>query len=115
MLPIESETDPQDDDTADPAAVARFLAAGTVDHAAWHDGTGYPLEALAPMNTATRELLVSRLDVNGWREVEVLVAVGTPSARAVLRASCDAAGAGRMHLAIAALRWRPHRHGIPPP
>jgi hypothetical protein len=107
MLPIQSEFDHQREDAADPAAVRRFLAAGTVDHPAWRDGTGYPLDALAPMNAATRELLVSRLEVSGWREVEVLAAIGTPSARAALRATYDAAGSARMQIGTAALRWMP--------
>lgn len=106
MLPIQS-TIGHHDDAADPAAVERFLGAGRVDHAAWHDGTGYPLDALAPMNAATRELLLSRLAISGWREVEVLAAIGTDPARLAVRAAYDAAGSARMQIGIAALRWMP--------
>jgi hypothetical protein len=95
------------DEAADAAAVERFCAAGKVDHAAWHDGTGYPLDALDGMTAATRELLVSRLSVQGWREVEVLAALGTASARSALRAGLDAAGPARLQIGLALLRCMP--------
>jgi len=107
MLPTQSMFGHQGEHAGDPAAVERFVAAGKADHAAWHDGTGYPLEALAPMNAATRELLVSRLAVNGWREVEVLAAIGTHAARIAARAAFDAAGSARLQIGTAALRWMP--------
>jgi len=97
----------QNDEAVDYPAVERFLAAGKVTHAAWHDGTGYPLDALAKMNADTRELLVSRLSVEGWREVEVLAALGTAPALSALRAGFDAAGPVRLQIGLAMLRWIP--------
>jgi len=97
----------QRDTVADDAAVERFLAAGQIDRDAWHDGIGYPLEALGTMNTASSELLVSRLPVKGWREVEVLVALATASAQSALRAGFDAAGPAQLEIGLALLRWLP--------
>jgi hypothetical protein len=107
MLPMQPEFGHHSEQAADAAAVERFLAAGRVSHAAWHDGTGYPLDALAEMNASTRELLVSRLSINGWREVEVLAAIGTGTARTALRAGFDAAGPVRLQTGLAMLRWIP--------
>jgi hypothetical protein len=97
----------QPDATADDAAVERFLAAGQIDRDTWHDGIGYPLEALGTLNAASGELLVSRLPVKGWREVEVLAALATASARSSLRAGFDAAGQARLEIGLALLRWLP--------
>ena len=98
---------PGDEGRADAAAVARFLAAGAVDHEAWHDGTGYPLDQLGPMNPATREQLVDRLPVHGWREVDVLAELDTPKARAALRAGFESAGCSRLDVGLAILRRMP--------
>ncbi len=97
----------QPDAVADHAAVERFLAAGQIDRDTWHDGIGYPLEALGTLNAASGELLISRLPVKGWREVEVLAALTTASARSALRAGFDAAGPARLEIGLALLRWLP--------
>lgn len=107
MVPMQSGISHSSDEAADAAAVERFLAAGKVDHAAWHDGTGYPLDALLGMNAATRELLVSRLSVQRWRDVAALAALGTATARSALRAGFDAAGPARLQIGLALLREMP--------
>ena len=96
-----------DDGRADAAAIARFLAAGVIDREAWHDGTGYPLDQLALMNRATREQLVARLPVQGWREVDVLAELDTPDARAALRSGFESAGSSRLDVGLAILRRMP--------
>lgn len=92
---------------ADLAALDRFLAAGRVDHDAWRDGTGYPLETLRELSPAARELIPTRMAVNGWREVEVLAALDTPAARSALRSAFDAAGPADTEIGLALLRCLP--------
>ncbi|MGH9721826.1 MAG: hypothetical protein ACRD8O_16580 [Bryobacteraceae bacterium] len=63
----------------------------------WRDGIGYDLEALANVTDSERDELVKmlgeRLRSNpDWREVESLGVIGTPAAKAVLRASAKLVG-----------------------
>lgn len=92
---------------ADAAELTRVLPAEPRGFEAWHDGTGYPLDGLDTLDAADRERLCSQWVVRGWREVEVLAAVGTPAARAMLRAGFDAAGVSRLEIGLALLRCSP--------
>jgi hypothetical protein len=73
-------------------AYEAFLASMNIGLEEWRDGIGYDLGALAKVTDSERvELVVlmgERLKTHpDWREVEALGAVGTPAARAILRAA----------------------------
>ena len=66
-----------------------FLDSMVMDFDKWHDGIGYDLEVLGRLGPEERdsieELLIKNLKEAGdWRDVEALVALGTPSARAAV-------------------------------
>jgi hypothetical protein len=65
----------------------RFMASTSIDYDAWHDGVGYDLEALAALEGEERaeaeRFLVDRAG-SDWRDLEGLVALGTPAAREAL-------------------------------
>ncbi len=66
----------------------RVVRSMQIDYEKWHDGIGYDLDAVAEASVSERgaiEQLMRRQDKLGWREVEVLVALDTPSAREFLR------------------------------
>jgi hypothetical protein len=65
----------------------RFVRSMEIDYEKWHDGIGYDLEAIADASTQERiqiEELMKRQTL-GWREVEALVALDSPTARAYLK------------------------------
>jgi len=69
-----------------------FLASMNIGMSEWRDGIGYDLGALENVTASERielaQLMGERLKSNpGWREVEALGAIGTPAARAILRAA----------------------------
>ena len=60
-------------------AYQQFLASTVIDYEKWHDGEGYDLGALQRMTGTERhraEGLMLERDI-GWREIEVLEALGT--------------------------------------
>ena len=68
-------------------AFERFMASTDIGYEQWHDGVGYDLEALALLDgheraDAARFLLHRAGD--DWRDLEALLALGTPEARAVV-------------------------------
>jgi hypothetical protein len=72
----------------------RFVRSMQIDYEKWHDGIGYDLDAIAdasPEERAQIETLVIRRPL-GWREVEALVALDTPTARAYLRRAMSGMG-----------------------
>ena len=67
-------------------AYQRFLDSMVMNFDMWHDGYGYDLELLEQLGDEERSsveaLLIRNLSEAGdWRDVEALVALGTPSAR----------------------------------
>jgi hypothetical protein len=67
----------------------RFMASTAIDYMKWHDGEPYDLEALTALRGDERDAaefwLLERADKD-WRDLEGLLALGTPRARdAVLR------------------------------
>jgi hypothetical protein len=71
-------------------AYDRFIASMSLDFDAWHDGTGYDLDALDELKGEERKavetLLVGRKDED-WRDTEALARLGTKKAKAALKAS----------------------------
>lgn len=94
-------------DRPDVQAILDFLSAPRSGFDAWHDGHGYPLDALGTMNAATREALARSVVVRGWREVQLLAVLDMPVTRAALRSAFDAAGVARCEIGLALLRWCP--------
>lgn len=68
-------------------ALARFLASTQIDYEAWHDGVGYDLDALRALDgddrTEAERFLLERAG-SDWRDLEALLALGTPGARAAV-------------------------------
>lgn len=88
--PFDQESEPSACSAAE--AVQRFTASMKVNFEAWHDGTGYDLEALTAAGSQEREALESLLlsrGVHDWRDAEALAALGTPRAHAALRRAFD--------------------------
>jgi hypothetical protein len=74
------------------AAYTRFIESLVIGFDQWHDGLGYDLGALEQMTVAERASievnLIERLSGGGdWRDVEALVALGTPAALDAVRAA----------------------------
>jgi hypothetical protein len=88
-----------------------------LDYEKWHDGIGYDLDALAAIPASEHPALLALLaPPKGWREIEALLALGTPAAIAALRtagASSDSIEV-RIHVAdkAPALLDEPMRIGI---
>jgi hypothetical protein len=72
------------------SALGRYEQSMVIDYVKWHDGDGYDIEALKAAKLedleATEGLVLSR-DVRDWRDVEALVALGTPAARELVKAA----------------------------
>ena len=68
-------------------ALARFMASTSIDYEAWHDGVGYDLEALRALegeDRAEAERFLTERAGTDWRDLEALLALGTPAARAAV-------------------------------
>jgi hypothetical protein len=64
-----------------PDAWTRFQKSREIDYAMWREGVGYDLEALADVSSTERAAIVASLvPPSDWRDVEALVAIGSPSA-----------------------------------
>jgi hypothetical protein len=65
-------------------AFDRFMASTAIDYEAWHDGVGYDLDALRALEGADQaeaeRFLLERAG-SDWRDLEALLALGTPAAR----------------------------------
>lgn len=65
-------------------AFDQFMASTAIDYEKWHEGIGYDLEALAALKGDERaeieRWLLGRAG-NDWRDLEALVALGSPAAR----------------------------------
>jgi len=65
-------------------AFDRFMASTAIDYEAWHDGVGYDLDALRALEGADQAeaegFLLERAG-SDWRDLEALLALGTPAAR----------------------------------
>lgn len=88
--------------------VTRFERSMILDYEKWHDGIGYDLDAIrqaAPAEKATIETILIRRGIEGWREVEALAEMDTPSARAALRNAIRHRSA---EVRMAVMRHAPH-------
>ncbi|MEO7359255.1 MAG: hypothetical protein ABI120_02925 [Gemmatimonadaceae bacterium] len=71
--------------TSGSVLVDAFRAGMKVDHAMWHDGTGYKLDLLNGASAAEKVMIEQLLvPPSGWRDVEALAALDTDTARAAL-------------------------------
>jgi len=74
------------------AAYQRFIESMNIGYEQWHDGIGYDVESLAGMTpeerTEVETILIAHLVKPGdWRDVEALVALGTPAAMEAVNAA----------------------------
>ena len=73
--------------TARSEAYARFLRSTDIGYEQWHDGVGYDLHALRQLTGSERaeaaRFLLGRAGED-WRDLEGLLALGTPEARAAV-------------------------------
>ena len=85
-------------------ALERFLASTSIDYDAWHDGVGYDLDALRALDgkdrTEAERFLLERAG-SDWRDLEALMALGTPAARAAV---VEQLRGGRLELRLWAAR-----------
>jgi hypothetical protein len=69
------------------SALERFMASTDISYEQWHDGVGYDLEALRELEGTDRaeaeRFLLGRAG-SDWRDLEGLMALGTPAARAAV-------------------------------
>jgi hypothetical protein len=68
-------------------ALQRFMASTEISYEQWHDGVGYDLAALKELEGDDRaeaeRFLLGRAG-SDWRDLEGLIALGTPTARAAV-------------------------------
>jgi hypothetical protein len=80
------------------------MASTDIDYQKWHDGEGYDLEALQALEPDERfrieQWLLARA-ANDWRDLEGLLALGTPTARAAV---VDQLRHGKLEQRLAAAR-----------
>ncbi|MEQ1693124.1 MAG: hypothetical protein ABMA00_17675, partial [Gemmatimonas sp.] len=81
-----SERGAPGDAGAELEAWRRFVESKQIDYDRWKEGIGFDLEALASMSSESRRLVEAQLTPpSGWRDVEALAALDTPTARETLR------------------------------
>ena len=72
------------------AALTRFNESMELDYDRWKEGTGYDLDALRAMSPVARAIVELRLTPpTGWRDVEALAHIDTPTAAETLRAAAE--------------------------
>ncbi|MBI2782058.1 MAG: hypothetical protein HYX55_09730 [Chloroflexi bacterium] len=68
-------------------AYARFMASTNISYEQWHDGEGYDIDALRSLDPdeafRAEHWLLARAG-NDWRDLEGLLALGTPAAKAAV-------------------------------
>jgi hypothetical protein len=94
-----------------------FRRSMVLDYEKWHDGIGYDLGALAAIPASEHPALLSLLaPPKGWREIEALLALGTPAAIAALRTAGTSSDSIEVRIHVAdkapALLDGPTRIGI---
>lgn len=100
------EVDPRAAQQAEHDALVRFTDSMQLDYERWREGTGYDLDALRAMSPVARATIELRLTPPaGWRDVEALAHIDTPTAVESLR---DAAVQGSPEVRMAVLRHAPH-------
>lgn len=83
--------------------VEEFKRSMMLDFDAWHDGTGYDLNIIAKANAEEREEIAELLiPPKGWRDVEALSALDTPTSAAALRKAMKSE-VGEVRTAVARL------------
>ena len=71
----------------DPSPGSQFAASMVIDYEKWHDGVGYDLSQIPLMSPEQRkdleaELILKLRDQGDWRDVEALLEMDTPTAKA---------------------------------
>jgi hypothetical protein len=78
------EVNPSDD----ASALRRFMRSMVIDFEKWHDGIGYDRDALHDATPAERDAIETILIAHqprDWRDIEALIELGTPRAKAAIR------------------------------
>ena len=86
-------------------AYQRFIASTSIDYEAWHEGAGYALDALRALEGADRaeaERFLTERAGSDWRDLEALLALGTPTAKAAV---VDQLRTGRLEQRLWAARY----------
>jgi hypothetical protein len=87
------------------SALERFMASTDISYEQWHDGVGYDLAALKELGgddrTEAERFLLGRAG-SDWRDLEGLMALGTPAARAAV---VDQLRGGRLEQRLWAARY----------
>ena len=83
----------------------RFMASTDIDYEKWHEGEGYDLDALRALDPdehfRIEQWLLARAGQD-WRDLEGLLALGTPTARAAV---VDQLRAGKLEQRLWAARY----------
>lgn len=71
-------------------AFTRFQRSRRIDYGRWREGIGYDLDALAEVTATERAaIMASLIPPSDWRDVEALVAIGSPEALEALRQAAE--------------------------
>jgi hypothetical protein len=85
----------------------RFRASMNLDYEKWREGTSYAVELIGEATPEERreiESILLRSSTEGWREVEALARLGTPTARKALKSFLRSANA---EVRMAVIRYAP--------
>lgn len=86
--PLQPSTDDSRTTTNQRSLVDRFRASMNLDYEKWREGTAYAVELIdeaTPDERREIEGILLRSATEGWREVEALARLGTPTARKALK------------------------------
>ena len=95
-------------------AYERFMASTPMTYERWHDGEPYDLGALGELDERERDEIQAwliRHEDRDWRDLEALVALGTPVALAAVRGSLVD---GPLELSLSAARALPQDPAVEP-
>jgi len=93
-------------DEADREALKRFDDSREMTYDRWREGTGYDLAAMMRVSEPSRSAIeLSLIPARSWRDVEALVALGSPRAE---RALLDASRSVDVELRMAVISRAPH-------
>jgi hypothetical protein len=97
ISPNEAQSDTRPPDFPPPPPALKLTDAGTkfidsmnITYEMWHDGDGYDLETLKKISPSDRdaiEIILINHNPRDWRDIEALVQIDSPKARAAIEAA----------------------------